>query len=316
MRVRILIGLVLVFLWGCNSLCAQQEPVYSQYMSNMLAINPAYAGSHGVPEFTALYRRQWLGIPGAPATSTLGINLPTRNSGWAFGIQFVNDAIGIQKTNAISTSFCYRTHLFNEEDAFSVGLLGSMTNFRANYNMVDLVQPNDPSFTGQVINAYFPNLGGGIFYHSTNFYFGLSAPSLLTNTIDGTAITVGARSAASNALISHFFLTAGVVLPLNEDLVVKPSFLLKAVPGVPVSTDINTNVWIKNVLGIGASYRIGSSFVGIAEIQVTPKFRIGYSYDRDISSLGKFTLGAHELILKFELPNHTDDGGYRSPRYF
>jgi hypothetical protein len=47
---------------------AQQHPMYSQYMFNMMNINPAYAGSRGVVSATALYRNQWVNIEGAPQT--------------------------------------------------------------------------------------------------------------------------------------------------------------------------------------------------------------------------------------------------------
>ena len=36
------------------------------------------------------------------------------------------------------------------------------------------------------------------------------------------------------------------------------------------------------------------------ELQVTPQFRLGYSYDYDISDIARFSNGTHELMLKFE----------------
>ncbi|MEM6722456.1 MAG: type IX secretion system membrane protein PorP/SprF, partial [Bacteroidota bacterium] len=39
---------------------AQQEPMYTQYMFNTLAYNPAYAGSLGFLSMNAIYRIQWV----------------------------------------------------------------------------------------------------------------------------------------------------------------------------------------------------------------------------------------------------------------
>ena len=39
---------------------AQQDPLYSQYMFNTLAFNPAYAGSADVFTVMALSRYQWM----------------------------------------------------------------------------------------------------------------------------------------------------------------------------------------------------------------------------------------------------------------
>jgi type IX secretion system PorP/SprF family membrane protein len=55
---------------------AQQDAMYTQYMFNTLAINPAYAGSRNVTSATALFRNQWTGIAGAPKTGTLTVDAP------------------------------------------------------------------------------------------------------------------------------------------------------------------------------------------------------------------------------------------------
>jgi len=47
---------------------AQQDPLFSQYMFNKLAVNPAYAGSREYLTVDALYRYQWVNIDGAPKT--------------------------------------------------------------------------------------------------------------------------------------------------------------------------------------------------------------------------------------------------------
>ena len=50
---------------------AQQLPQFSQYMYNMISINPAYAGSREVMVVNLLNRNQWIGVEGAPITQTL-----------------------------------------------------------------------------------------------------------------------------------------------------------------------------------------------------------------------------------------------------
>jgi type IX secretion system PorP/SprF family membrane protein len=68
--------LLVSILFASGNALAQQQPMYSQYMFNMLNINPAYAGSRGVSTMTALYRNQWVGIPGAPRTSSFSFDMP------------------------------------------------------------------------------------------------------------------------------------------------------------------------------------------------------------------------------------------------
>ena len=45
---------------------SQQDPVFTQYLTNLLSIQPAYAGITGVLNVSALSRAQWVGWEGAP----------------------------------------------------------------------------------------------------------------------------------------------------------------------------------------------------------------------------------------------------------
>jgi type IX secretion system PorP/SprF family membrane protein len=283
-------------------------------MFNMLSLNPAYAGTREKVELTAVYRKQMAGIPGAPTTSTITADIPDNKNNLGFGLQLVDDRIGIMRTSSFSSSIAYRTHLFNSEDMLSLGLMGSITNFRANFNEVDLIQNYDPNFTGQIINEWLPNVGAGVYYSNKNFYLGLSAPSVLTNKVSGYTISVGV-SAASNILIGHYYFTCGFITTLNDALKLKPSFLLKAVPGAPIQMDINANLWINDIVAAGISYRNNRAIVSMVEMQLTPTFRIGYSYDKEISDMAKYTGGSHELLLKYSIIDIMHRRQYQ-PRYF
>ena len=94
----------------------------------------------------------------------------------------------------------------------------------------------------------------------------------------------------------------------------KPSVLVKAVSGAPVEYDLNTNLWIQNVLSLGFSYRTGDAIVGMAELQLSNQLRLGYAYDKTFSDLGSYNTGSHELMLRYEFG--TNRGKVASPRYF
>jgi hypothetical protein len=69
------IGMMLLVVFiSVNSLNAQTEPMYSQYMFNMSAINPAYVGSRGAVNLNYFGRSQWSGIEGAPKTNSISID--------------------------------------------------------------------------------------------------------------------------------------------------------------------------------------------------------------------------------------------------
>ena len=93
----------------------------------------------------------------------------------------------------------------------------------------------------------------------------------------------------------HYFFTTGCSIDVNDDVSIKPSTLIKIVSGAPIQADLNANIWLKNTIGLGASYRTGESVLGMAEVQVSPQFRIGYAYDLPFKRPN-----TSELFLRFE----------------
>ena len=53
------------------SLFAQQEPLFTQYYNNDMAINPAVSGSKTYNSLSMQTRQQWLGFEGAPLSTNI-----------------------------------------------------------------------------------------------------------------------------------------------------------------------------------------------------------------------------------------------------
>lgn len=78
-------------------------------------------------------------------------------------------------------------------------------------------------------------------------------------------------------------------------------FLLKEVKGAPLECDFNVSVLLDKLLSLGVSYRTGDSWVGMLELQLNKQLRIGYAYDKTITTLATYNRGSHELMLRFGL---------------
>lgn len=301
--------LCLVFMLAASASAeAQQAPMYSQYMFNMLNINPAYAGSRGVGTGTALYRNQWVGIQGAPQTASLSYDMSLHEKKIGLGFQFYDDRLGIERTTGLNASYAFRIQL-TESGTLSLGLQAGVLNYRANYSEVRTFQPNDPSFN-QNISGILPAAAAGIYYNSDKFYIGVSTPQLLKTKLS----LNNSADVLSTTRDLHYYLATGFVLDLSQDLVLKPSMLVKAVSGAPVEFDFNTNLWIQDVISFGASYRTGDAMVGMVELQLSKQLRLGYAYDKTFSDLGTYNTGTHEMMLRYEFGSAT--GKVASPRYF
>jgi type IX secretion system PorP/SprF family membrane protein len=304
---RLLSALALMFF--SMSAYGQQEPMYSQYMFNMLNINPAYAGSRGAISTVALYRNQWVGFPGAPRTTSFSFDMPLQNKKIGIGAQFYDDRIGIERTTGFNAMYAFRFQ-FAGSGTLSLGLQAGLLNYQANYTEVNTYVPNDPAFSSNV-RGILPAFAAGIYYNSDKFYVGFSAPALLKTKIK---YNNAAEIASVTSRDLHLFLTAGTVFDLNQDLALKPSMLIKAVSGAPVQMDLNVNLWLQNKIAIGASYRTGDAIVGMVEFQFNQQFRFGYAYDKTFSNLGTLVNGTHELMFRMEFGSPAVR--VTSPRYF
>lgn len=287
---------------------AQQRPMYSQYMFNMLNINPAYAGSRGVVSATALYRDQWVGIPGAPQTASFSIDMASHEKKVGLGLQLYDDRLGVERTTGLNASYAFRIQLTNS-GTLSLGLQAGILNYRANYSEVRTYQPGDPSFS-QNVSGLLPAAAAGIYYNADKFYIGISTPALLQTKLSND----NKADVSSTGRDLHLFLASGFVVSLSQDLMLKPSVLVKAVSGAPVEYDFNANLWIQNTLALGFSYRTGDAYVGMVELQMNKQLRFGYAYDKTFSNLGSLNTGTHELMLRMEFGS--GNGKVASPRYF
>ncbi len=293
--------------------------MYSQYMFNMLAVNPAYAGSREIISVTALGRRQWVGIEGAPESMTLSADMPIRNKDLGLGFQLFNDRLGITKNTGGFVSLAYRLRMRRSILAF--GMQGGIEVFRASLSSVKTFNPNnpnpsqpavsDPAFSADIVEV-LPNVGAGVYYSNDRFYLGFSVPHLLHNNLDRIERSTLSRGRATQ--YNHLFLTTGAVFPVSDQVKLKPSLLVKGVKGAPIQADINTNVWFRETVALGVSYRTERAMVGMAEVQFNQQFRLGYAYDWAFSRLGRYHGGTHEIMLRYEFGREKDK--MITPRYF
>jgi hypothetical protein len=93
---------------------------------------------------------------------------------------------------------------------------------------------------------------------------------------------------------------AGRVIPLNDQLLFKPSFLIREVKGVPLQMDISTNFRFEDVVEFGLSYRLSGSISALAAFRVQKNMLLGYSYDKETGRFGTFTGSSSELFFRYE----------------
>ncbi|MDR3651388.1 MAG: type IX secretion system membrane protein PorP/SprF [Paludibacter sp.] len=305
LKIQLIVGSLLLLV--ATPLKAQQEPMYSQYMFNMLNVNPAYAGNRAVDNISLLYRIQWVNISGAPKTGTISWDRRQEGTNVGYGLQVYNDQLGIESTSGMQAFYSYRISF--SESFLSFGLSAGVLYYRAAYSQASTTQSGDPLFY-QDVTGWLPTIGIGALYATDNWYVGLSVPALLNTKLN--IYNQGVATGANN----HYFLTGGYIVNASDVFKLKPSLMVKAVAGAPIEYDFNLNGWINDVVGLGVSYRTNDAFVGMFELQISPKLRVGYAYDYLVSNLKTYTKGTHELMLRYEFNHDKKNQRILSPRYY
>jgi len=286
---------------------AQQDPLYSQYMFNTLAFNPAYAGSADVFTVMALSRHQWVGFEGAPTTQTFLAHTPLKNESIALGLSAINDRIGPSRQTAAFVDFAYRLKT-GVDSRLAFGLKGGLNMYQADLASLSTVEV-DPSNVN-IQSQLLPNFGFGLFWHAPRYYVGVSAPKLLEN--DFTEASGTAVQPATEA--RHYFLIGGYVMDLSKDIKFKPSFMFRSVEGAPLSLDLNANFLLRERIWFGAMYRLGNAFGLMGQYQINDQLRAGYAFDLTTTAIGAYNAGTHEVMLSYDF--RFLKGRTISPRYF
>ena len=311
--------LLLILGIGSSQVRAQQDKMFSQYMFNMMALNPAYAGSRDVLSMSALYRNQWTGLPGAPQTATFTMDMPLNSERVGVGLQLYSDKIGVIQEAGGFASYAFRIKV-GAKTTLALGLQAGASSYQANLTEVKTSPDGqvDPAFATN-ISKVLPNFGTGIYLSNDRAYLSVSAPRLIKNKLSeynvGDYRSVQARQA---------YLAAGFVVGLSPAVKMKPSMLIKYAEGAPLGFDANINFWFADRIAIGTSIRRNQfsswttyttdAIVGLLEIQLTDQFRFGYAYDRTMNGLQSVAPSSHEIMIRYELG--FGKNRILTPRYF
>ncbi|MBI2967282.1 MAG: type IX secretion system membrane protein PorP/SprF [Bacteroidetes bacterium] len=289
-----------------GGLFAQQNTLYSQYMFNLFAINPGYAGSRQSTCGVLLYRNQWVGMDGAPQVETFSLHTPFQGKRVALGLNAFNDNIG--PSNKMGFFGTYAYHLPLPLGKLSMALRAGIYRYKFYNQKLDYKDKSDPA--GNVEdNFLIPGFDFGLYYYNKTLYAGVAVMHISNNQI-------GFKNDdyLYSGLTRQFIAIAGKAFVVNEKVVLKPSANLKFVDGLPLNGDLNMSCLFRKMYWIGVSYRSSKDVIIIAEVNFTDFLRAGYAYDVGLSGLKKYNNGSHEIFIGFDfgIPREKT---VASPRY-
>jgi len=297
--------LLLLILFNGSMAFAQQEAMYTHYMYNIMAVNPAYAGYEKLFTATAIHRSQWISFPGAPRFQTFSIQTPIGKNVGA-GLSFVNDQVGPERNIAIKAYYSY-TIRAKEKLKISFGLKAGLNVLNIGLQQLDLDNPDDPAFFTNFQSTILPNFGFGVFAYTDNYYFGLSVPDLIEHDyINNTSFSSADLSLNSK----KYYLMGGASFEISDQILLKPSafigvqFSPSDSTKIAIDADLSSLFIVNNKFAGGLMIRSGNSIAFLFGIMLSDELELGYSYDLLYSNpAANFNGGSHEIVLKYSLEN-------------
>jgi type IX secretion system PorP/SprF family membrane protein len=300
--------LIICFAISCLNVKAQQNAQFSQYIFNGLYINPASAGAKEDFYVHSFYRSQWTGVTGAPQSFSVAADGTVSDEKVGLGILLAKDKIGAQSTLAAYGNYSYRLQLGQRGDQhLAFGLGAGLVQSGLDGNKLNSTDQGDNIIPIGNQSTILPDARAGILFTTESFFAGFSADNLIAKYINRD------KSLIVPVPQPHFYLTAGTLLFFNDDIKIKPSFLLKNAAGAATTLDLNTFLVLGDKIWVGGTYRSnlnilsnsynGSGFqkasalVAQVEFFATNKLRIGYAFDYSMSAFSGFGNGSHELSL-------------------
>jgi type IX secretion system PorP/SprF family membrane protein len=181
----------IVFIWVifCSGFVSGQDVSFSQFYTNPLYLNPAFAGSAGVPRVALQYRNQWHSFENAFTTYSAAYDMPVKKLRGGIGLNVLNDAQGNHLLNSMQINLSYSVNIQLSEN---FNLLGGL---QAGYNQNSLKANElvfndnlDPNYgnhgTSQELqnltdpNYSFVDFSTGVLVFSKRLFFGVAAHHL------------------------------------------------------------------------------------------------------------------------------------------
>ena len=289
--------LAVITLFMANNLFAQ-DPEFTQFYSNPLYLNPAFAGTKHCPRVSLNYRNQWPGISGSFVTTSASYDQHVDALSGGLGLLVWNDRAGegTLTTTNVSGMYSYQIPI-TRRFSIKAGIQATWAQKKVDWSKLTFGDMIDAR-RGFIYNtneiqrdepANYVDFSAGVLGFSEKYFFGFAVNHLTEpdeSVIEGTS-----------PLPRKYTLHAGAVLPIEskgEPASLSPNLIVQLQQNF---LQINFGMYFTKgpIIG-GLWYRNSDSFIALIGFQ-TGILKFGYSYDITVSKLTNTTAGSHEFSV-------------------
>jgi len=290
---------------------AQQEPLFTQYYVNDMAINPAISGSKSYNPLTIQTRQQWLGFEGAPFSTCISYHGALNNRSAMGGYFLFDDATPSLQAN-LHLNYAYHVPLNYNDVKLSFGLGAKLMYHNIDFNKEDVPSGIDPAFSTNSYDKTLADASSGAYLYGKEFYVGFSVSNMFQSSFN---TEVQGSPYPNSEYRNYYGIGAYKFQVINNDWQLEPSILIRKMQYQKGLTDITTRVFYLDNTWAGLTYR--NNAIAIFSFGFGAKnMHISYSYDHSFSDkITQYSYGTHELGISFRIgtlasQRHTGFWGY------
>ncbi len=304
---------------------AQYIPNNAQTFQFMPLFNPAFSGIENFNDLKFSYRYQWSGFgsyspkfinlsyntrliePLDLANNSLRLSDPSATNPenmprsmrmiHGLGGNIFHSQVGILKSIGGNVNYSIHYPVGNKA-RFAAGLSLLIENRKLDVGEVTVRDPDE--FYNHLMNSSTSqtdlNVRTGVLLYGEKYYIGLSYLPLLYTVLQASEL----------AMTQPFYrgsVQAGVSLPINPDVTVKPGILALLQMNNDIILDYNVKAFFRENIWLGITYRDIKSGVALVGWNFDERLSASYSYELSLGEFKQFNDGSHELVISLRLKN-------------
>ena len=279
-----------------------QDAEFTQFYSNPIYLNPAFAGTNNCPRLSTIHRSQWTGLPNVFNTTSFSYDQNINKIHGGFGFMVLSDRLNNAiQNNKISGMYSYEINI-SKKFTLRTGIEASFWQNKFNPNELTFVDMIDPirgfvySTSNKTLNSSKNGVdfSSGILVYSDKFFLGFSTHHL----------TEPKQSVFSDdyKLERKYTVNIGSHFPIGykssngeKNWIVSPNIIFKK---QGLNEQLNIGIYGENgAYVLGFWYRDNQTYAVLVGAKMG-LIKIGYSYDINLSRLYIASSGSHEVSIQ------------------
>jgi type IX secretion system PorP/SprF family membrane protein len=296
MRLKYLILPIIICFYG--TVKSQSEDFdLSQRWFNESIYNPGATGNSFSTGVFLHTRAQWVGTDGAPITNAISFDTYVDEIKSGLGFAVYTEKIGYRNSWSAKLAYAYYIRI-GDKSSLAFGLAGYLQNRNSHISPNMLDQSNDPVLGNySKVNEYSPNFDFGLEFKGP-LKIGASVRHLLeyeaiNSSFSTHSITIWTYASSRFNISNSISLEPVASYMYNDKDRIEGGAIVYFFKNIKRAV-YNDRFWL------GGMYRLNKQFAILVGANLTPKIRLGYSFDYgtgDLATISK--MGTHELFLSW-----------------